>query len=122
MSTTVRSTAISSGCAASSAPSTTSSARSRRFTGSDTALARNDRSFWGWPRRISLRHRILAVNIFAVAILAGSILYLDSFRASLTEARVERARSETGMIAHMLTAIPEGARQPVLVLLGQDSQ
>ena len=77
---------------------------------------------WAWTRRISLRHRILAVNVFAVAILAGSIFYLDSFRASLTEARVDRARSETEMIAHTLTAIPEDARQPILVRLGQDSR
>jgi len=89
-------------------------------------LARNDRRLgsrlWGWTRRISLRHRILAVNVFAVAILAGSILYLDSFRSSLTQARLDRARSETEMIAHMLTAIPPEARQPVLLRLGQDSR
>src|ERR1051325_9110648 len=72
-------------------------------------------------RRISLRHRILAVNVFAVAILAGSIFYLDSFRARLTEARLAQARSETVMIAHMLAAIPPEARQPILVRLGQDS-
>jgi two-component system sensor histidine kinase ChvG len=77
---------------------------------------------WGWTQRISLRHRILAVNIFAVAILAGSILYLDSFRSSLTQARIDRARSETEMIAHMLSAIPESARAPILVRLGQDSR
>jgi two-component system sensor histidine kinase ChvG len=93
--------------------------------GSDTALARNERrgsGLRGWTRRISLRHRILAVNIFAVAILAGSIFYLDSFRASLTQARIDRAQSETEMIAHMLSAIPESARQPILVRLGQDSR
>jgi two-component system sensor histidine kinase ChvG len=93
--------------------------------GSDTALARSEErasGLLGWTRRISLRHRILAVNIFAVAILAGSILYLDSFRASLTQARIDRARSETEMIAHMLSAIPEGARSPILVRLGQDSR
>jgi len=91
--------------------------------GSDTALARNkERGPWAWTRRISLRHRILAVNIFAVAILAGSIFYLDSFRASLTQARIDRARAETEMIAHMLSAIPEGARAPILVRLGQDSR
>jgi two-component system sensor histidine kinase ChvG len=98
--------------------------------GSDTALARSDArgrgardpSLLGWSRRISLRHRILAVNIFAVAILAGSILYLDSFRTSLTQARIDRARSETEMIAHTLSAIPEGARAPILVRLGQDSR
>jgi two-component system sensor histidine kinase ChvG len=93
--------------------------------GSDTALARSeprDSGPWAWTRRISLRHRILAVNIFAVAILAGSIFYLDSFRASLTLARIDRARSETEMIAHMLNAIPASARQPILVRLGQDSR
>jgi two-component system sensor histidine kinase ChvG len=93
--------------------------------GSGTALAKNERrsgGLSGWTRRISLRHRILAVNIFAVAILAGSIFYLDSFRSSLTQARIDRAQSETEMIAHMLTAIPQDARQPVLVRLGQDSR
>jgi two-component system sensor histidine kinase ChvG len=93
--------------------------------GSDTVLARSegqDSGLRGWMRRISLRHRILAVNIFAVAILAGSIFYLDSFRTSLTEARIDRARSETEMIAHMLSAIPESARAPILIRLGQDSR
>ena len=93
--------------------------------GSDTVLERNEivsSGPWAWTRRISLRHRILAVNIFAVAILAGSIFYLDSFRSSLTQARIDRARSETEMIAHMLTAIPAEARQPILVRLGQDSR
>jgi two-component system, OmpR family, sensor histidine kinase ChvG len=90
---------------------------------SDTALAKNKRDLVpGWVRRISLRHRILAVNIFALAILAGSIFYLDSFRASLTQARLAQAQTETTMIAHMLSAIPEAARQPVLVRLGQDSR
>jgi two-component system sensor histidine kinase ChvG len=93
--------------------------------GSDTVLARNEAREsgpWAWTRRISLRHRILAVNVFAVAILAGSIFYLDSFRASLTQARIDRAQSETEMIAHMLSAVPQAARQPILVRLGQDSR
>jgi two-component system, OmpR family, sensor histidine kinase ChvG len=76
----------------------------------------------GWTQRISLRHRILAVNIFAVAILAGSIFYLDSFRSRLTQARLDRAQSETVMIAHMLAAIPKDAREPVLISLGRDSR
>ena len=74
-----------------------------------------------WSRRFSLRQRILAVNIFAIAILAGSIFYLDSFRSRLTEDEVEQSRSEAVMIAHMLAAIPPGRRQPILVRLGQDS-
>ena len=91
--------------------------------GSGTALARSEQRelALGWSRRLSLRHRILAVNIFAVAILAGSIFYLDSFRSRLTQARIDQAQSETVMIAHMLSAIPPASRQPILVRLGQDS-
>ncbi|HKR24099.1 MAG TPA: ATP-binding protein [Allosphingosinicella sp.] len=74
-----------------------------------------------WSQRLSLRQRILAVNIFAVAILAGSIFYLDSFRSRLTEARVDQAQSEAVMIAHMLAAVSSDARQPILVRLGRDS-
>ena len=87
-------------------------------------MARNDEGGIGltWSRRISLRHRILAVNIFAVAILAGSIFYLDSFRSRLTQARVDQAQSEAVMIAHMLSVVPPEARQPILVRLGQDSR
>jgi two-component system, OmpR family, sensor histidine kinase ChvG len=77
---------------------------------------------FGWTRRISLRHRILAVNIFAVAILAGSLFYLDAFRSRLTQARLDQAQSETVMIAHMLAALPQGARQPILIRLGADSR
>jgi two-component system sensor histidine kinase ChvG len=87
-------------------------------------LPRNDEKEpgLGWSSRLSLRHRILAVNIFAVAILAGSIFYLDSFRSRLTQARVDQAQSEAVMIAHMLSAVAPGNRQPILVRLGQDSQ
>jgi two-component system, OmpR family, sensor histidine kinase ChvG len=92
--------------------------------GSGTALRRSeDRELrLRWSRRLSLRQRILAVNIFAVVILAGSLFYLDSFRARLTENRVDQAQSEAVMIAHMLGAIPPGQRQPILVALGQDSR
>jgi two-component system sensor histidine kinase ChvG len=90
--------------------------------GSGTALAKNEERGFGWTRRISLRHRILAVNIFAVAILAGGIFYLDSFRTRLTQARLDQAQADTVMIAHMLPAIPEDARQPILIRLGRDSR
>jgi two-component system sensor histidine kinase ChvG len=75
-----------------------------------------------WSRRLSLRQRILAVNIFAILILAGSLFYLDSFRGRLTENRIDQSQSEAVMIAHMLGAIPERYRQPILVRLGQDSR
>jgi len=89
----------------------------------DTALQRNDDRELGlrWSRRFTLRQRILAVNIFAIFIFAGSLFYLDGFRSRLTQARIEQAQSEGVMIAHMLAALPAEARQPILVRLGQDS-
>ena len=90
---------------------------------SATALPRNrpPGRIRGWSKRLSLRQRILAVNIFALAILAGGIFYLDSFRSRLTQARVDQAQSEAVMIAHMLAALPAGGREPILVRLGRDS-
>ena len=74
-----------------------------------------------WSRRLSLRRRILAVNIFAILIIAGSLFYLDSFRSRLTQARVDQAQAEAVMIAHMLTVIPSERRPAILARLGLDS-
>ncbi len=74
-----------------------------------------------WSARLSLRQRILAFNIFAIAILAGGLFYLDSLRTRLTEVRVERARSEAAMVAHALAATPRQAWPAMLERLGRDS-
>jgi len=82
----------------------------------------DDREFsLNWTRRIAIRHRILAVNVFAILILAGSIFYLDSFRSRLTQARVQQAETEVTMIARALGAVPPERREPLLVRLGQDA-
>jgi len=75
-----------------------------------------------WTGRVALRHRILAVNIFALAILAGSLFYLDSFRSRLTQARVEQVASEATMIGRMVGSIAPERRQALLVRLGRDSR
>jgi two-component system sensor histidine kinase ChvG len=75
-----------------------------------------------WTGRLALRHRILAVNIFALALLAGSLFYLDSFRSRLTQARVEQMASEATMIAHMLAAVPRDRRGALLARVGRDSR
>jgi two-component system sensor histidine kinase ChvG len=49
-----------------------------------------------WTGRLSLTARILAVNVFALAILAGSLLYLDSFASRLTAARSRRRIPKRG--------------------------
>ncbi len=55
-----------------------------------------------WTRRLSLTTRILAVNILALAILAGSFFYLDNYRAQLVNERIEQAREKAAIIANAL--------------------
>lgn len=74
-----------------------------------------------WSTRWTLTHRILAVNIFALAILAGSILYLDSFRTRLTRDRVEQARTEARIVAQAISVAAPGVRAQLLRELGRTS-
>src|SRR5438093_1074945 len=124
MSMTGPSTAISSGCGASSAPSTMNSRPSKRSTASGTVLARNEPGSVAlrWTRRWSITHRILAVNIFALAILAGSLFYLDSYRSRLISARIDETRTIAEMMADGLSVTPQPMWQSLLTELGQDSK
>ena len=90
---------------------------------SATALPRNDERDLAvrWSGRLSLTQRILAVNIFALAILAGSFFYLDSYRERETEGRLRQIETEAKLIASAIEAAPEAARKPLLVRLGARS-
>lgn len=63
-----------------------------------------------WYARWSLTSRILAVNIFVLAMLAGSFFYLDSYRSRVSEERTDQAESDVQMIAGALAAVPASAR------------
>ncbi|MCJ2177977.1 sensor histidine kinase [Novosphingobium album (ex Hu et al. 2023)] len=56
----------------------------------------------GLPWRISLTARILAVNIIALALLAGSLFYIDSYRRELLAERYRLAKSEADITAAAL--------------------
>nr|WP_302898061.1 ATP-binding protein [Sphingomonas morindae] len=64
----------------------------------------------GFSGRWSLTSRILAVNLFAVAMLAGSFFYLDSYRTRVSEERTVQAESDVQMIARAVAAAPPRAR------------
>lgn len=66
--------------------------------------------FAGFLARWSLTSRILAVNILAVAILAGSFLYLDSYRTRLSEESISQAGQDVAMIGRALAAAPPAQR------------
>jgi two-component system, OmpR family, sensor histidine kinase ChvG len=61
---------------------------------------------FGWSGRLSLTRRILAVNIFALAMLAGSLFYLDSYRTRLIEQRLAQAMLEAHLIAAAIADAP----------------
>ncbi|HWH22006.1 MAG TPA: sensor N-terminal transmembrane domain-containing protein, partial [Allosphingosinicella sp.] len=74
-----------------------------------------------WSNRWTLTHRILAVNIFALAILAGSIFYLDSFRTRITQDRVAQTRAQAAIIARAVSAASPAARTELLQDFGRQS-
>ena len=57
-------------------------------------------------RRFSIAPRILAVNVFAILALTGSIFYLDSFRERLIDQRRAEMRMQAVLIASFMAAAP----------------
>lgn len=97
--------------------------RSIRYTVLDIALpgvdlADNHRAFF-WRR--SLTHRILAVNIFVVMLLAVSLFYLDGLRRRLVDERLAQSSSEAVLIASAIDNAPPLARAPLIGELGSKS-
>lgn len=61
-----------------------------------------------WSARWSLTTRILAVNIFAIMLLAAGFFYLDSFRTRLVDARIIALDDQlTTMVAGLEAARPD---------------
>jgi two-component system sensor histidine kinase ChvG len=86
-------------------------------------LRRNDEADLklSWSGRWSVTARILAVNIFALAMLAGGFFYLDSYRTRLIDARVGEIGTQTRLISQALAATPPAQRGAVLARLGQST-
>ena len=72
-----------------------------------------------WSGRLSLTQRILAVNIFALAILAGSLFYLDSFRHRVVQDRIQQAQTGAQIVAQALAAAPPETHARLLQSFGQ---
>ena len=74
-----------------------------------------------WRGRGSLTRRILAVNIMALALMAGSLFYLNNFRVRLIEERRAQAEGEAQIAAAAINAAPRRARQALIETLGRRS-
>ncbi|MEO7247575.1 MAG: stimulus-sensing domain-containing protein [Novosphingobium sp.] len=75
-----------------------------------------------WTRRLGLTTRILAVNVIALALLAGSLFYLDSYRNQLLAERSQLAQSEAEIISDALAETPRSERAPLLARIGSEQQ
>jgi len=72
-----------------------------------------------WSGRWSLAHRIMAVNLLTVALLAFGVLYLDQYRNRLSKERTRQTRIEANATAQaMLAAGPED-REAILATISK---
>lgn len=86
-------------------------------TRSDRRLER-----WGWSWRVSLTARILAVNVIALALLAGSLFYIDSYRKELLAERFRLAASEADITSHALVDRSRKQRRALMMQIGSGLQ
>jgi two-component system sensor histidine kinase ChvG len=70
----------------------------------DASIAEQEESPLVWSARWSLTTRILAVNILAVALLAGGFYYLDTYRSRLVDTRVEVMKDQLALLDSALEA------------------
>ena len=69
-------------------------------------------------RGLSLTVRILAVNVIALALLAGGFFYLDSYRNQLLEERFKLARAEAEIAAAALAGAKIAQQRALLAQIG----
>ncbi len=74
-----------------------------------------------WSGRWSLAHRILAVNVLTVALLALSVLYLDQYRNRLSRERTRQTRIEATATAQALLAAGPEDREAILATISRST-
>ncbi len=75
-----------------------------------------------WTLGVSLTSRILAVNIIALGLLAGSLFYLDSYRNRLLAERYTLASSEAVIAANALAVTNRWQRRTFLTSIAADQK
>ena len=75
-----------------------------------------------WSGRISLTPRILAVNVFALALLAGGFFYLDSYRTRIVDARLEQSARELKLLAIGLEIAPASQQNALIAAYARQTR
>ncbi|MFC0203042.1 sensor histidine kinase [Novosphingobium soli] len=70
--------------------------------------------------RVSLTARILAVNVIALALMAGSLFYIDSYRRELLAERYRLAKSEAEITADALADEDLPGRRGLIARIGTE--
>ena len=88
-----------------------------RCTAQDIVLPKveSDRLRLGWSRGLSLTVRILAVNMFALALMAGGLFFLDSYRARLINERLDFATTQLETLRDSIPLVAQGQRNTLLM-------
>ena len=73
-----------------------------------------------WSARLSLTTRILAVNVLAIALLAGSLFYLDNYRDKLTDERLSQARLQAQIMSDALNLQTPDNRNDLIIDFAAD--
>jgi two-component system sensor histidine kinase ChvG len=74
-----------------------------------------------WSGRWTLKHRILALNILTILLIALSTLYLDVFRNRLTKERTRQTRIEATATAQAINAAGVEDRQAILATVSKST-
>jgi two-component system sensor histidine kinase ChvG len=102
--------------------------RSKHFMAPATASPKNETGererdlALRWSGRVSLTRRILAVNIFALAVLAGGFFYLDSYRTRIIDNRMAQSAREARLIADAIDAAPADHRDRVVAKVARETR
>jgi len=75
-----------------------------------------------WSGRWTLTHRILAVNLLTLALIALSLLYLDAFRNQLGAERMRLVQREALVTADALGAVPREQREAVIAKIARTTK
>jgi len=74
-----------------------------------------------WEGGVSLAWRILAVNIIALALLAGGFFYIDSYRARIIDDRLEYSSNRLELIREVIRHTPDDRHQDVALAFAKKS-
>lgn len=75
-----------------------------------------------WSRRLSLTRRILLVNVLPLALLAGGVIYLDTYRKSLLDERFKLALVEAQITAEALAGATNRRQEALLIQIGKEQR